>query len=66
MSAELDNSNHGHSKGDDDYNKLVKYLELLTVDATSDPEDVLSQVITAFNLEVRYTDGEVKGDSFTK
>lgn len=76
MSAELDDDiNNVHATGDDASNKLVKYMESLTFNADSDPQDVLSQVITAFDLdenyrefdlEVRFTNGEVKEYNFTK
>lgn len=75
MSAEFeDERNNIHSEGDDAYNKIVKYLELLTFNANTEDEEVLSQVITAFELdenytsfelEVKFNNGEVKRYNFT-
>ncbi|MDM5335325.1 YusW family protein [Ureibacillus composti] len=74
MSAEYDDEINGeHLTGDDAMNKIEKYLELLTFDANSDPEEIRSQIISAFeldenytefDLEVRFTNGEVKEYNF--
>lgn len=76
VTAEIDDEiNKVETRGDDANNKLVKYFELLTFDANSEDNDVLSQVITAFNLdedfksfelEVEYKNGEVKTYKFNK
>ncbi|MBM7619304.1 hypothetical protein JOC95_001153 [Bacillus tianshenii] len=55
-----DTLNDKSSKGDDAYKELSPLLEQLKIDANSDEQEVVTQVIEVFGLEKDYTEFELE------
>ncbi|MCM3389495.1 YusW family protein [Ureibacillus chungkukjangi] len=55
-----DEANKVDVSGDEAYNQISPYLGQLTFDETTEDQEVLNQVMTAFGLEDNYTEFELE------